>query len=112
MKRHIVTILTLATVLLASKAFAWQEVDAIAIDYNVDFSRKICTYTIDREHDVTTSTNGCKHSTFSWQCLPDDYRLELAKASYKNSSVFTTRYSEYACHSFTNNMLMLTNYTR
>lgn len=60
-------------------------------------------------HPVTTKTAGCNLRVFSWQCLGDqDYRYALAMASYKNSAPIHLRYSEYACHSFTADMLLLT----
>lgn len=110
MKKHIVAILSLATMLLASQAFAWQQVyDVTVTDYKVDYSRNICSFTIDRDHPVTTKTNGCNLRVFSWQCLGDqDYRYKVAMASYKNSAPIHLRYSEYACHSFTGDMLLLT----
>jgi hypothetical protein len=110
MKKFVATTLSLTMMLLASKAFAWQQVyDVNVTDYKVDYNRNICTFTIDRDHPTTTRTNGCNLRKFSWQCSEGDkdYRMAIAMQSYKNGAPIHLRYSEYACHSFTGDMALL-----
>ncbi len=113
MKRHIITVLSLAIMLLASKAFAWQQVyDITVTDYEVDYDKNICTFTIDRDHPVTTKTKECNYMNFSWQCSEGDkdYRMAQGIAAHKGSPIHL-RYSEYACHPYTENMLLLSTWS-
>jgi hypothetical protein len=112
MKKYVIGVLSVGMMLVTGSAFAWQQVyDAIVVDYNVDSARHICTIVINKDHPRTTDTAGCNQRQFSWQCLGDtDYRFQLAMGSYKNAGPIHIRYSEYGCHDFTHNMLLLTDW--
>lgn len=112
MNKYIVAALSLGMLLVTGSALAWQQVyDAIVVDYKVDYAKRICTFVINKKHPVTTATAGCNRRTFSWQCLGDtDYRFQLAMASFKNANPIHIRYSEYACHDYTGDMFLLTDW--
>ena len=87
---------------------AFQEVSAIVLNTHMDHGNQICTITIDRDHRKTTQTAQCRGRTFSWRCLPEDYRFEAARQSQSGNRLIQIRYSEYRCEDRTRNMLLLT----
>jgi hypothetical protein len=91
-----------------SDVSAFQEVRAVVTYANMDNRSQICTIAIDRQHHRTTQTVSCQNRTFSWRCLPKDYRLSLAEQSRDTNQTILIRYSEYSCENNTGHMLLLT----
>ena len=109
MKQVIIVCCTFVCFLgLGINVLAFQEVSAIVINSEMNKGNQICTITIDRTHYKTKQTDRCRTSTFSWRCLYDDYRFELAGQSRNNRFPIQIRYSEYRCEDRTGNMLLLT----
>lgn len=108
MKNLITGSILLSASLFASQALAFQETTGVVVSSHVDGARQICTITIDRKHPRTNRTNQCRNRTFSWGCLYDDYRYDLAEHSQKNRVPIKLRYSEYHCDARTKNMQLLT----
>lgn len=96
------------TLVFGSNVLAFQQVRAIVVSTFMDQGNQMCTITIDRPHAITNRTNQCKKRTFSWRCLHDDYRFELANQSRDRKTPIIIRYSEYRCEDMTKNMLLLT----
>ena len=90
-----------------SNVLAFQEVSAIVTSTFMDQGNQICTIYIDRSHYKTTQTARCRDRAFSWKCLPDDYRFQLAQGT-QNRHPIQIRYSEYGCENQTGNMRLLT----
>jgi hypothetical protein len=108
MKQLLVGCALVAILGLGSNVFAFQEVIGVVTNSSMDHSRQLCTITIDRSHSRTTRTAQCRQRTFSWRCLPNDYRYELAEQSRNRNRPIQIRYSEYGCEGSTRNMLLLT----
>ena len=107
------TLLTICGIFVCVLGFginvsAFQEVSAIVTNSYMDQGRQTCTIFIDRGHYKTNQTARCRDRAFSWRCLYNDYRFELAGQSRKNRRPILIRYSEYSCDEFTANMLLLT----
>jgi hypothetical protein len=108
MCRALFAIACLSTTLVTSAAFAFQEThQATVASFHMDHSTRTCTIRIEKAHPMTTATARCKAQLFSWGCLSDDYRFELARMSKEKRMGINIRYSEYDCHP-TGNMLLLT----
>ncbi len=89
-------------------ASAYQNASKVRVtDYRMDHARRLCTVQIAETHAVTTQTATCRRQVFTWSCLPNDYRFELAQQSYKSGRGINLRYSEYHCHA-SGNMSLLT----
>jgi hypothetical protein len=99
----------LAFILIADRSHAFQESHGTTVvDLRMDHGNRICTIRINGPHHTTTATSGCNQQWFSWNCLRDDYRYELARISRESGRPMSIRYSEYQCHQFTRNMELLT----
>lgn len=97
-------------VFVCGNASAFQEVfNAVVTQTNMDHGNQLCTITIDNpDHPITSRTARCQRGNFSWRCLHDDYRFELAQQSRNTHRPIQIRYSEFRCDDRTNNMLFLT----
>jgi hypothetical protein len=100
-------VLTLGTLLLSSNASAVIDESLVVVSHYIDPPNNICIITVNRNPKLTTQIQACNIRTFSWNCLPDDYRLMRAAESYARGMAINIRYSEYQCH-YTGNLLLLT----
>ncbi|EKU96460.1 hypothetical protein Lepto7375DRAFT_0461 [Leptolyngbya sp. PCC 7375] len=82
---------------IGTKAYAWQEVyNARIVDY--ECLRDACTLTINKDHDITTSTASCTVRTFAWNQREESHIYRLVREAYRTNSRVRLRYSEYRCY--------------
>lgn len=109
MHKSIIAALTLGVLLLSGHAFAYMDDQPLVVlSHYIDPPNNMCTITVNRNPKLTPQIQACNMRTFSWNCLPDDYRLMRAAESYARGIPISIRYSEYGCDQRTGNLLLLT----
>ncbi len=98
MKKVCMVISIFATLLFVNQAIATQEIKDVAIvDYNMNHDDKICTITIDKDIQTSSSTEKCTQRAFSWKCFNDDYLWHMVLHINKNKLPIDIRYSSKEC---------------
>lgn len=94
-----------AALSLPRPSAAFQEMYGVSVN-NAYYQDGFCTVQISQSHPFTSATDRCNKQVFSWQCYPDDYRLELARLALAGRQSMNIRYSEFDCGPFTNMKLL------